>query len=131
MVRNSRIILSSTLVLVAGQREEERSASVERGLRPGSAAMAAYDATHRGEADTGAGEFRRLVQPLEYAKQFFRVGHVEADSVVPDPERPFERRRVAHADLDDRFGARGGVFDRVVDQILPDQPDHVFVGNGD
>src|SRR3954469_5374215 len=93
---------------------------------PGAAAVAGNNTTHRREPDTRAGELRCLVQALENAEQLVGVGHVEADAVILDVERELEWRRLAHADLYDGFLARGRVFHRVVEEVLPDEPDHVL-----
>ncbi len=68
----------------ARRREEEGGARVDRALRPDAAAVAVHDALHRGEADSGAFEVARRMQPLEHAEQFRRIGHIEAGAIVAD-----------------------------------------------
>src|ERR1041385_6778466 len=83
--------------------------------------MTLRDALDVGQSDPSAFGFVEWMQPLKNAKQFVRVFHVEADSVIAD-EKNGLLLRLRAADLDDRLGARAGVFQRIgkeVDYRLP------------
>src|SRR5438105_1765111 len=73
---------------VLGECEIERGTRARAGLSPDAAAVAADDAVHGGQADAGALEFGRGVQPLEGLEKLVGEGHVESGAVVADVEDP-------------------------------------------
>ena len=72
--------------------------------------MPANDALHGGKADSGAVELGGRVQPLEYAEQFRRVGHVEPSAVIA--HEICRRVAVDGADLNAGRVAVAGELDR-------------------
>src|SRR5262249_22008618 len=69
-------------VVIFGEGEVKRRAFVDRGLGPGSAAMALNDAPDDGKADAGAFEVAFGVQALEDSKKSGGVFHIKPDAVI-------------------------------------------------
>src|SRR5688572_28270589 len=110
----SRISSCSTIGLPR-QREVKAGALANPPFGPDPPAVAAHDALHDRQPNTGPGELVGAVQALEDAEQLLDVAHIEADAVVAHPVHAF-RRVLASADLDARIGALAAVLERVADE---------------
>src|SRR5947207_735154 len=64
------------------QGEAKSRALIHLPLGPDSAVMPLNDSLDSGQANAGAAKLALIVQPLEWAEQMFRPGHVEPSPVV-------------------------------------------------
>src|SRR5438874_1765875 len=80
----SRIVALAIVPSLVPQSEVECRSVLQRALGPHPATMAADNALDRCQSDSRALELLRPVKPLEGAKQFVGVCHIEAGAVVPD-----------------------------------------------
>src|SRR5690348_4788058 len=90
--------------------------------------MPVNDALDGGQADAGAREFAGGVQPLEYPKQFRRVGHVEAGSIVTN-----EKRRVfpgLKTEFDSGIWLPGGKLPGVGQEVVERDAQQALVPGG-
>src|ERR1700733_11516487 len=101
-----------------GQGEREYRADILHAFRPYATAVPGNDAVNDGEPDAGAPELLGAMQSLKYAKELFRVLHVEPDPVVAHGIVIF-RAGFAAADLDERPLHLAAVLDRIGDEIGP------------
>src|SRR6185312_10566595 len=69
------------------QSKVKRRTAIHFTLGPDASAMTVYDAVHRCEANAGAGEIARLVQPLKSAEKLVGVLHVKAHAVIAHEKR--------------------------------------------
>src|SRR5450755_4005838 len=99
----------------------KRSSLSHGSLGPGPTAVAMDNASHRGQANPGARELGRYMQPLKGSEQLANVGHVEAGAVIADE---IDRRSVAlrNADFDPRQHFVHRKFPGVAEQILEHDP---------
>src|SRR5438105_2068889 len=109
-----------------GQGEEERRAFAQRRLGPDVAAMATYDATHRGEPDAIAFELSRRMQSLEGREQLRLVGLIEPNAVVAHEER-FGTAAVGHSELDAGLLHRPGELERVPDEVVEHDTEEALI----
>src|SRR5688572_1239920 len=98
----------------------EGCADIRGGFGPDPSTMSFDDAPDVGQPDAGALELFLPVQSMEHAKQLAGVAHVEPDAVVADGKRP---GIVAGLRADGDHGRRlpPGIFNRVAEQVLPDE----------
>ena len=105
------------------QSERERGALIRLTLRPDPPAVPLDDPLDDRQADAGAFEFVRGMQPLENAEQLADVPHVEAGAVVTHEEHGFAVHFVA-THFDDRRIALPRELESVGEQVrqhLPQQ----------
>ena len=69
--------------------EVERRAPIDRRFRPDPPAVTLNDALDDRQADAGALEILRAMQPLEHAEQLVGVAHVETGAIVANKEHAF------------------------------------------
>src|ERR1700758_2475297 len=81
-------------------------------------------AANRREADPGAFELLRQMQPLKHAEQLVLVLHVETRAVVLDEYLHVVAPSVNAADLDFGRPSRARELDRVGDQIVKGHSKH-------
>src|SRR5207248_4243414 len=111
------------------QGEVEGRSCVGARLRPHVATVTTNDATHGGEADPGALELARRVQPLEGHEELCLVGLVEADAVVADVERA-RPGAVRHAELDHRVLDRSRELPGIADEVVEHDAQEALVAGG-
>src|SRR5262245_46631147 len=99
-------LISIPLVRTPRQREVEGRAAVDHPFAPHTATVPFDDPPHGGQTDAGPIELLARMQALEDAEQFFRVRHVESDTVVAYVHHRFTVRSVLRIDLDARGRAR-------------------------
>src|SRR3984893_598528 len=85
----SRISARWSVMIWNSRREVECRALINRRFGPDSPAVAMDDALHDREADAGAFEILRAMQPLEHAEQLVGVSHIEASTIVADEDDLF------------------------------------------
>ena len=88
------------------------------GLDRDVAAVPFDDLLADGQSDAGAGKLFPLVQPLEHAKNLFKVLRINSQSVVFHRKHPF--LSAAPGDGDVHLGNAAGalVLDGIADQVL-------------
>src|SRR5688572_13996128 len=112
----SKIFPFWLIVFLSGyirQRKIKRRAAVQDAFRPDSPAVPGDDALHPRQANAGAFELLRAMQPLKHAEEFVGVLHVESDAVVTHETDYRPSRFDKTPDLDLRLRARPRVFQRV------------------
>src|ERR1700674_866074 len=82
----SRMSVCSSIMRRPLHGEVERCPSIDRRLGPNAPAVALDDALHDRQADAGAFEILRAMQPLKHAEKLVGILHVEADAVVANEE---------------------------------------------
>src|SRR5215212_11761462 len=92
-------------------------------FRPSPPAVAAEDALHVSESDSTSGKVLGTMESLEHLEKLVDVLHVEADAVVAHVEGGL-RGVPLPLDIDDRFGSRGGVLQRVGEKVPDDYGHH-------
>lgn len=100
------------------QAKIECGAHVFFSLRPDFASMACYDLMDQCKADTGALEFRIIVEPLKYFEKFAGIIHIEAGTIVFDVIGDFAVGGF-RTDVDQRRRIFRRVFDRIRDEVHP------------
>ena len=65
-------------------RKVERRSSIQFSFGTDASTVAPDDPLNRCQPDAGSLEFGCSVQPLEYTKQLFRVGHAKTSAVAAD-----------------------------------------------
>ena len=88
------------------------------------------DACHGGQANAGAGEFRRTVQAAEGPEQELGIGHVEAGAVVPHEELLLAIHG-AGAEFDAGPSRSPGEFPGVPEQVGPVSYTHLTLPTSD
>src|SRR5689334_3461037 len=88
------------------------------------------DALRCGQADTGAGELKRRVQPLKRAEELSGIGHIEAGAIVAD-----EVGSSAVARLDAKLNSRvcqfAGEFPGIDKEVLKHDAQELTIAVGD
>jgi hypothetical protein len=90
--------------------------------------MAVDDALYCCEPNAKAGEFSSTVQPLEWAKKFIGVGHVEADAVITHIVYYFTVA-VSFSQLDHSMRLAAGKFPGVAEQVFEYGTQKVTIGS--
>ena len=97
--------------------EIKSGAFVGFSLRPDAASVLVNNALHRGQTNARTFEILGPMQPLENAKEFVLVLHVEADAIVADEDDSLLILLVV-IDFDDGLFTRASKLERVGDQVL-------------
>src|SRR6266545_7686155 len=109
---------------VLRQSEIKRCAFLDFPFRPNRAAMTMNDSLDRCQPNSGPFEFGHTMEPLEGAKQFAGVSHVETRAVVAHEISLLPVVR-SQAQFDLRLRAFGGEFPRVAQQVFQRDPEQV------
>src|SRR5438876_1082004 len=110
---DSRVLLDTTL----HQSEVKSRAFLDCAFRPNRAAVTMDDSLDGCQPNSGSFEFGHTMQPLEGAKQFSGVGHVETRAVVAHEIGLLPVVR-SQAQFDLRLRVFGGEFPRVTQQVF-------------
>src|SRR6266699_5118642 len=107
---------------VLGQSEIKRCAFLDFAFRPNHAAMTMDDSLDSCQPNSGPFELGHTMEPLEGAKQFAGVSHVETRAIVThEISRLPVVRCQAQSDL--RLRTLGGEFPRVTQQVFQRDPE--------
>src|SRR5258708_4629262 len=104
------------------QREGKCRAPIDRRLRRDCSSVTLDDALNDGETDACPLKFLLAVQSLKYGEQAFRIGHIEAGTVVADAVSRFARANLPE-DFEYRRGHAAGEFECVGQQVHEHLPE--------
>src|ERR1017187_317797 len=123
----SRMIFSTMLPFLEG--EPEGGPLALRSLRPDAAAVPVDDPLNGCKPDTGAGKLGSGVEALERAEELVGIGHVEADTVVPNE---IDRHSVQPLDPEIHacLGPLRREFEGVAEEVLQDESHELRVSLG-
>ena len=102
---------------MVGNIEPEACAEVGNGSGPDVSVVPLENASHGGQADTGPGHVRQIVQALEDAEKSLVIRHVEADAIVVKVKDGAVIGGIS-AEANLRLFARFGEFPCILEQLL-------------